>query len=445
MSSECIKRVIKYGAVTSMLHSVISHTDIIATNSNTIPPPQYERTSFITTMADLQEGPRRSARLQKKSSAIPPPPAPVMSSRKRQASTISKRSKKTKATHPIAAPSGKGKERAVSSSPAPHVQHFTITEFKFLYQTVAHFSLRHCHTHYLGLGGESNPYNWPISDAMVYGWISNELGPDIVREIDLAVEPGSALSEVKCKHFICRDRGDEYSSRPVADLILLTATSIISGFSAIYRHRRAGAPVEGAPHAARGALKELKLIYDVPMAFHDEATGRQYIGRMDWVLGLVGHLPWLPVGPQGIRTGSGYRALLVVVDAKPYQPPSQPEARLMAYMGCLYRNREARGIREDCSVFGAITNGMMWEFYMLDHQGAFGKNKQRTHVPVRQSKSYTIFTHDGLRKVLGMIIYILQRGATLITPQGSLMEGEDDGEIAGPGAVNRSSNPGYWL
>ena len=43
----------------------------------------------------------------------------------------------------------------------------------------------------------------PISGEVVEGWLSDELGPDIVREIELAVEERSALSEYIYKYTSC--------------------------------------------------------------------------------------------------------------------------------------------------------------------------------------------------------------------------------------------------
>jgi len=72
---------------------------------------------------------------------------------------------------------------------------------------------------------------------------------------------------------------------------------------------------------------------------------------MDWALGFGGQLiPGEPGGSKGISTGAGYRTLLVVVEAKGPETYSRASAQLLAYMACLYRNREARRTREDSSV-----------------------------------------------------------------------------------------------
>lgn len=69
-----------------------------------------------------------------------------------------------------------------------------------------------------------------------------------------------------------------------------------------------------------------------------------------------------------ISTGAGYRTLLVVIQAQGPETYSRASAQLLAYMGCLYRDREARGTRQDCSAFGVITDGLLWRFVMLDNE-----------------------------------------------------------------------------
>jgi len=99
-------------------------------------------------------------------------------------------------------------------------------------------------------------------------------------------------------------------------------------------------------------------------------------------------------------------------------------------MGCLYRNREARGTREDTSAFGITTDGTACKFYMMDQQGASGgADNQRAHVPVRQSRHYDLSTCSELRVVLRMVIYLLQPGAALLTPNVVSLEEDDDGAI----------------
>ena len=121
-----------------------------------------------------------------------------------------------------------------------------------------------------------------------------------------------------------------------------------------------------------------------------------------------------------------------MIEAKGEGVYSMAEAQLLGYMGCLYREREARGTREDSSIFGIVTDGGKWGFFMLDHQGASGgAGDRRAHVPVRKSPVYEIFTKDVMRTVLGMVIYILQRGAALLTPHVSPVDGKDDARSIG--------------
>ena len=354
-----------------------------------------------------------------------------MSPCKRPVYRASKTSKKTKVTHPPAATSG-------SAPPTPNVQLVAITEVKTLAQVVDHFSLHHQRTNPELAAYDDVSFMWPISDLRLVGWFSRNLSSDITREIDLAVEEGSALSEFIFKYRLGASLASEPSSRPAVDLILLAAASIVNGASSIYRDgvdTEWVEPARGGPSATQKVLKRVKLLYEIPIAFHDEFTRNKYSGRMDCALGLEGRLAPCPAsGSTDTSTRADYRILLTVVEVKAPSTYSQTEAQLLAYMGCLYRNREARGSRGDCSAFGIITDGMKWEFFMSDHQGASGEQNQRTNVPVRQSGQYSIYTHDNLRKVLGMIIWILQRGAVLLTGQDSPEEGvngEDDGAIVG--------------
>ena len=260
---------------------------------------------------------------------------------------------------------------------------------------------------------------------MVAGWLFDRLGLNILREIDLVVGNGSALNEFIFKYRCCA-YGDTYDSgRPLSDQILLVAASIANGSSAVYRGERA------REFASLMGLKRLKLMFEVPMVFDDEVMGMQFTGRMDWALGTVEKVALRGIcDSKDISTEVGNRALLAVVEEKGPETHRVAEAQLLAYMGCLYRNREARETREDSSTFGITTNGTAWTFYMLDQQGAScGADNQRAHVPVRQSRQYELYTRTELRVVLGMIIYMLQRGAASLAPHGVPLQEDDDGAI----------------
>lgn len=161
---------------------------------------------------------------------------------------------------------------------------------------------------------------------------------------------------------------------------------------------------------------------------------RKYGGGMDWALGFrVGHLETGEVGvSKDISTRAGYRTVLAVIEARRWGTYRMAEAQVLGYVGCLYREREARGTREDSSVFGIATNGDNWQFFMLDQKGASSvANNQRAYVPVRMSQPYDISNEGDLRTVLVMIIYILQRDAALLTPHRLPVAGDDEAGIVG--------------
>ena len=159
-------------------------------------------------MADpeLDQGLRRSARIQQELPALPPLSPSVMASgnlkrKNQQASSATKSPKKAKAS---ATTSGKGKARAMPPPPPPDVQHFAITELKTLNQAMEHFALHHRRTDPpRAVPDEVNPYIWPITDTRVEGWLLDKLGPGIIHELGLAVEKGSALSEFIFKYLSC--------------------------------------------------------------------------------------------------------------------------------------------------------------------------------------------------------------------------------------------------
>jgi len=334
-------------------------------------------------------------------------------------------SKRPKETHPSAAANDKGKARAASASPGVDIHYVAITDLGTLSQTVKHFSLHHRDTHPpIGVVQEDR-FAWPITGEMVDGWLFEKLGLHILREIDLAVEKGSVLHQFMFKYRSVAP-GERYDGgRQVVDQILLAATSIANGSGAVYRNERTW------EYPSEMGLKKLRLMFEVPVVFDDEVMGRQYTGRMDWALGTVEKVVLREGGDSNdISTEVGNRMLLAVVEEKGPETHSVAKAQLLAYMGCLYRNREARGTREDSSAFGITTDGTACKFYMLDQQEASGgPDNQRAHVPVRESRHYELRSLTGLRVVLGMIIYILQRGAALITPHGVPVEGDDDGAI----------------
>jgi len=75
---------------------------------------------------------------------------------------------------------------------------------------------------------------------------------------------------------------------------------------------------------------------------------------MDWALGFVGQLePGEAGGSKDISTGAGYRTVLAVVGAKGQGGYGMTEAQVLGYMGCLYREREARG-----TVRTALSSGL---------------------------------------------------------------------------------------
>jgi len=131
--------------------------------------------------------------------------------------------------------------------PPPDVEHFAITELGDLPEIMEHFSLLHTSAPPpFYIPSEDNLFTWPIETTEVDGLLLVELGADIIHEIDLAVGDNSALKEFIFIHKTCTDLATEASRRPAVDMVLLRATPILNGTSALYRRIVVGAPAGGA-------------------------------------------------------------------------------------------------------------------------------------------------------------------------------------------------------
>jgi len=110
-----------------------------------------------------------------------------------------------------------------------------------------------------------------------------------------------------------------------------------------------------------------------------------------------------------------FQSLLIIIEAKKYRAVDQAAAQLLTYLACLRESR-IRRCRTDSSVYGVATDGYLFDFVMITHDG---------HV--RISKRFDV-PRDML-EVLGCLRHILEK-TSLMSPNST--PGKDgDAGVAG--------------
>ncbi|RPB27311.1 hypothetical protein L211DRAFT_865540 [Terfezia boudieri ATCC MYA-4762] len=291
---------------------------------------------------------------------------------------------------------------------------------------------------------------WEITDAGIEDWLEKQLaetGVDIKSLLDSVVEPNSVLQSFIYLYRAGVERTKEAACRPLVDIILLTALSILSGAGETYQSYLASLSHSDeaiatskqntnspSPKHQRkktpNTFRRLKLFFEVDLRSSGVTSGTPYTGRVDWGIGLK------TSGSQNSTTiSNSFRSLLTIIEAKSPMSVNRAYIQALAYMGCIYRQRESVGARLDISTYGIATDGYQWQFLRLFPAGGSLSGQ------VSETAVYHIRRGGNLRMVLAHILFILVRGQECLTPHpspekstkgGEGFLGEDDGAILFP-------------
>lgn len=136
-------------------------------------------------------------------------------------------------------------------------------------------------------------------------------------------------------------------------------------------------------------------------------------GRLDYGIGRV--LKHTAGDAQKQRTRR-FQSFLVIVEAKAQRAVNDAIPQLLAYLACLRQSRLRRH-RTDASVFGVASDGYLFIFVTITHEGI-----------IKVSKCFDVVAGDTL-KVLGCLRYILETTAEMspnVTPE---KNGADEKEV----------------
>ncbi|KAM6501087.1 hypothetical protein JOM56_004101 [Amanita muscaria] len=120
-----------------------------------------------------------------------------------------------------------------------------------------------------------------------------------------------------------------------------------------------------------------------------------------------------------------FQSLLLLVDAKTAASIEAAFSQLVVYLGSLHQSRLSRH-RSDASVYGVASDGYLFTFVTITHEGV-----------LKRSKQFNIMENPGdLVTVLGCLKYLLEKSAS-ITPNlipkrngGHALDGDGDEDPA---------------
>ncbi|KAF8426073.1 hypothetical protein EV426DRAFT_594954 [Tirmania nivea] len=206
---------------------------------------------------------------------------------------------------------------------------------------------------------------WEVPQTDIEAWLDAALegtGIGIKDLLTKAVAPGAMLPTFCYMYQRTVDRKKEAACRPLVDMILLTAASMLKRVDRDYQHYLQPLLQQRARRHTPNKFNKLKLYYELDLKYIDRGTRKTYTGRVDWGIGLhIGQSqldnsqPW----------NSGYRQVLSVIEAKVPASLGRATAQVLAYMSCIFRTRERAGLRSDLSTYGVATDGIRWQFFCI--------------------------------------------------------------------------------
>lgn len=143
----------------------------------------------------------------------------------------------------------------------------------------------------------------------------------------------------------------------------------------------------------------LQVFAEFSIHYTHHETQRSYTGKVDYGIGLV------PAGTSaGARHSRPYYSCLMVAKAKRDGEVDSARGQLLGYMACVRAQREFMK-RRDVDVYGIATDGFCYEFVTIDQRGC-----------VRVSERLDMRNPENIKKVLGTIVFILEKAFELMTP-----------------------------
>jgi len=304
------------------------------------------------------------------------------------------------------------------------------------------------------LGSLPSPMNWEVAEEDLEDWLYERLEPlgiDFKSYLADTISPAALLPRFSYIYYLTVNRQKEASCRPMVDVILLMAMSILTGVERDYLANFVHIPQVSSTARQRkytpNKFRSLKLSFEVDLDYPDPIANAVYRGRMDWCIGVnIGgntpHQPSLPApDPVVPPQTQGYRNILTVIEAKVPESLSRASAQVLAYMGCLYRIRERNGRRNDLSTYGVSTDGYNWQFFRVSPitLGADCEINTAPQKPARvqQSPIYNITQKDNLKIVLCNILFIILRSYETLSPTtspakpGGQQQGQDWAGVRG--------------
>ena len=117
-------------------------------------------------------------------------------------------------------------------------------------------------------------------------------------------------------------------------------------------------------------------------------------GRVDHGIGII-----LKSGAKN-TPNHRFHSLLLVVEAKFERSVDRALPQLVVYLACLHQSR-LRRLRSDASVYGLASDGYVFIFVTISHEGV-----------LKLSKRFDVL-QGGLKVVLGCLEYVLEKTASM--------------------------------
>jgi len=291
-----------------------------------------------------------------------------------------------------------------------------------------------------------SPMDWEVAEEDLEDWLHERLEPlgiDFKSYLADTISPAALLPRFSYIYYLTVNRQKEASCRPLVDVILLMAMSILTGverdYLANFVHVSQASSTARKRKYTPNKFRSLKLSFEVDLDYPDPIANTVYRGRMDWCIGVNfgGNTPpprlhaQDPVVPPQTQ---GYRNILTVIEAKVPESLSRASAQVLAYMGCLYRIRERNGRRTDLSTYGVSTDGYNWQFFRVSPitlPADCEITAPQKPARVQQSPIYNITQKVNLKIVLCNILFIILRSYETLSPTPSPAKpGEQQEEAA---------------
>ncbi|KAK6349446.1 hypothetical protein TWF696_005730 [Orbilia brochopaga] len=316
---------------------------------------------------------------------------------------------------------------------------------------------------WLNFSSSLNMYPQHASDLV---WdVASEIKPDFLKDFQL---PSPALENFRWKYGMFVDRNTEAMCRSLIDVLLLEAIVLYYASLEITGSKKGkisedqvteGQDLEaGNPGKSKGKGKgkaqkkapsspaglgsgvpstglrtddlesmvgsitgrqrhSLQLLGEVAVEYENETKTKVFRGRMDYCLAIRSNFKTSE--PESSLSGlrSPIFSVLAVAEAKQGDTIQSAAGQLLGYLAVLYESRKRKS-RPDCSTFGIATDGYLWTFYKVTHNGVVFK----THTMSLGLPGYS-------EHILKTIVYVIGESIRASTPYTSPEDGSPEPDI----------------